>query len=1116
MKRIYTIGLALVLAIGAFAQVNLWRRNGYLSQFDKATLDSITLTMADPYDEYNRYYDEYIDYYGIEYFSNDFYDITDEPAHLSVQAAYDYQKKLYVGLGGSLRVGIGEYTSYSRHSDFGFASVCMFLDSRGQDFIGPDDVYNWFSVWGDPAHWRDTWTPTSTRTTAGLADYQIWNTCYKTIGACNYVIATHTSGSEADQYEVAQAKAMRAFEYMQLAQAYQAAYSDNSLSLPCVPLVTEPLLQYMVLAQPVATVAQVYAQIKKDLDDAISGLQGFVRADKSAINRAVAFGLRARYNLWTHHYEQAASDAEQALLLSGATPLSIAEANQPGFADASAHNVLWANIINEEDAVIQAGDDAIINWVSHMSTLYQQGYSGVVGATRSIASALYNEIPASDVRKGWWLNENLESPLLDAPGYNAAKAAIQSKAENVYVNVKFGTGDGTTSGRAAAAGDWIVMRAEELILLRAEALARAGKNGAAVLKDFMKTYRDPSYDIDAHGLSVADEIWWQRRVELWGEGFAFGDLMRLHKGVVRTTSTNWPDAWAQDVPAGDERFPLALPEKDPKYKVLAVWQNGVNNLYKSYYTTLSNVDSITLGEAREIDDVRIYDFGINKSYSSSGFIFTRSFKEGHMGELSDTLKLRFSRSHNIINPLDVPLIIEADPVFAGTAFPKSISFEGGRDYSYGIAAIDTSFVVNVKELPVGTYQFTIAVPDEYCQGTLPYGSQTFTYQIIVNEPDEWDEAEIRTGIFVDQTVGPAFGIGVNAWYVEFQTVENPDGSWRLRMLNPYASYASGPADADGIYDGNPWTEEGDVDTSKDYNFVLNISPDGEVRFPDLRTYLGIGWGDYTEQCFVDYAAGTGAAGTYGRYEKENGKIVFDAQDNSMLFGTGSEIYSIQANFVFYLSKAAYLADQVEVEEEPVDADVNTYVGNWKLQGRDLFSIAGAEAKVVIATNVDEDGQYYTIAGIHPDVPVVYGVFNEKDHRLNIISTRGTPVEEGGVTYNTTFYPLNSGYSISGSITIDFEPAEDGTLVLSANSDGIGFAVMYENPDDEEDYDIAMAWDQLGFVPSEAAGAPAKIAKRNGKQSIPAREATVKRPAKELVKKNIRLLNSNKEFQKMIK
>jgi hypothetical protein len=51
-------------------------------------------------------------------------------------------------------------------------------------------------------------------------------------------------------------------------------------------------------------------------------------------------------------------------------------------------------------------------------------------------------------------------------------------------------------------------------------------------------------------LSLEDEIWWQRRVELWGEGFAFGDIMRLEKPIVRTNSTNWPAAWGNiDVPA---------------------------------------------------------------------------------------------------------------------------------------------------------------------------------------------------------------------------------------------------------------------------------------------------------------------------------------------------------------------------------------------------------------------------------------------------------------------------------------------------------------------------------------------------------------------------------------
>ena len=450
--------------------------------------------------------------------------------------------------------------------------------------------------------------------------------------------------------------------------------------------------------------------------------------------------------------------------------------------------------------------------------------------------------------------------------------------------------------------------------------------------------------------------------------------------------------------------------------------------------------------------------------------------------LETTVALHRTRNLDKADTVKVT-VVEADPVFV--IDPVFIFAPGDKEVAHKV-----TFAAGQAD---STYTFKLAVPENKVSPYLS-GLNTFEYTVTL---ELWSEP--AWGIFLEQTVGPAFSMGVNAWFVEFQTAENADGSLRFRMLNPYASFKSGDPDEDGVFDGNPWTEEGDVDESQDYNFVLNISPDGEVRFPDLYTYLGIGWGDYTNQCFVDYARGTGAAGTYGRYEKENGKIVFDAQDNSMLFGTGSEIYSIQANFVFYLSKAAYLADQVEVEEEPVDADVNTYVGNWKLQGRDLFTGAGAEAEVVIATNVDEDGQYYTIAGIHPDVPVVYGVFNEEDHRLNIYPSRGNDVEIEGVTYNTTFYPLNSGLSTSTQITIDFEPAEDGTLVLSANSDGIGFAVMYENPDDEEDYDIAMAWDQLGFVPSEAAGAPAKIAKRNAKQSIPARKATVKRPAKKMLK-----------------
>ncbi len=1083
MKRFFTICIAALLAAASFAQVNLWRTDGYLTQFEKATLDSFTISMINPYTVQER---------QIEFYHTP----TGETRDM-----FDLMK------------AYGLVFASTRADDFGQPAACLYIESRGQDFIGAETVYNWFSAWQDPNDWAKT---------NYAACKVVWWTCYTPILAANYVIATRTSGSKDDNYAVAQAKAMRAFEYMQLAQGYQVAYNESSLNLPCVPLVLDTIYSNLILGQEPATVAQVYAQIKTDLDAACTNLEGYVRPSKHVINQAVAYGLRARYNLLVHNYNQAAADAEQALLLSGATPLSIEEANKPGFTDASTHNVLWANIINEEDAVIQAGDEAAINnWVSHMSTLYQQGYTGV-GATRSIASALYNEIPASDVRKGWWLNENLESPLLDAPGYNAAKAAIQSKAENVYVNVKFGTGDGTTSGRAAAAGDWIMMRAEELILLRAEALARAGKDGASVLSNFVKTYRDPNYDINAHGLSVADEIWWQRRVELWGEGFGYFDLMRLRKGITRTNSSNWPSAWQVDLSADDERLPLLSPTKAENYKVLAVWRNGEKDLYNTSYITIDRVDSITLGEARERDEVLISYMTVNKKYHPSSETFTRSFLEGKMGELYDTVMIEFFRTHNVINPITVPLIIEADPVFAGTAFPESISFEGGFLGERGTGYIDTSFVVHLNELPVGTYQFTITIPDEYYYpGTTYSGSQSITYQIIVKEPDEWDEAEIRTGVFVDQTVGPAFGLSAYAWYVKYQVVEQPDGSQKIRIHNPYASVATSQ-DADGIFDGNPWTEEGDVDKSRPFNFDLLVSKEGEVTFPDLRTYLGIGWSDYTEQCFVDYARGRGTAGTYGRFESEKGKIIFDAQDNSMLFGAEGKLYSIQANFLFYLSKDAFMADK----EEPVvvDADITTYEGNWTIKGFDANE--GGEVPVSVSANVtvtsytDEKGQYYAIEGLYPNMPVVYGVFDEETHKFLIQPTQSDPVDIEGTSYVPHLYMFDTNFNLSTSITLDIVPGEGGTLVTDESSAAVGFLVVYVNPADQSDYKFGDGMFDISFEPAnagapvrKAAGIPAKVAKRNGKQSIPAREMIVKRPAKELVKKNIRLLNSNKEFQK---
>ena len=118
---------------------------------------------------------------------------------------------------------------------------------------------------------------------------------------------------------------------------------------------------------------------------------------------------------------------------------------------------------------------------------------------------------------------------------------------------------------------WVVavplMRVEEMILIQAEGLAKSGKEAEAksVLENFVKTYRDPSYDVNGRGLSLADEIWFQRRIELWGEGFFMFDAKRLGKPVVRfhgEGTSNEPTAFAFNIDATDGWLNMRFPQDE--------------------------------------------------------------------------------------------------------------------------------------------------------------------------------------------------------------------------------------------------------------------------------------------------------------------------------------------------------------------------------------------------------------------------------------------------------------------------------------------------------------------------------------------------------------------------
>lgn len=496
--------------------------------------------------------------------------LAQDPSKLKSEVSGMYANMIEYG-------AIAQWYGDVRHYDFGYASTMMMMDASGQDEPSQVSGYNWYNK---PLRFVD-------RTANSETTYFIWNQCYKNIKVANDVLKSVDLENLSDVAKsyVGQAYAMRAFEYFTLIQLYQFTYKGHE-DAAGVPLVTEKTTEAEANNNPRAAVKDVYKQIMDDLNIAIDYLTDS-RSAKSEINRQVAYGLRARVNLVMQNWSDAAADAKKAA--EGYTPLSKEAAAAPGFNDVSASNWIWGNIVDESNDIVQTG---ILNFPAMMCSFTGSGYSPTY-ACRMINSKLWKEIPSTDVRKGWWIDENLNSSIVDSKYvvhqkdedeegnvvkylavYNQTGDEVADITEP-YTNVKFGAYK-NQYGNELNACDIPLMRVEEMILIQAEATAMGGnvEEGKRILENFVRTYRDPSYTCNASTAEgVQDAVWFQRRVELWGEGFSFTDLLRLKKPLDRT-GANYEVSVRFKLPAESPIFLYLIPEDEENHNEALVGNNN--------------------------------------------------------------------------------------------------------------------------------------------------------------------------------------------------------------------------------------------------------------------------------------------------------------------------------------------------------------------------------------------------------------------------------------------------------------------------------------------------------------------------------------------------------------
>lgn len=434
----------------------------------------------------------------------------------------------------------------SRHNDFGYPSIMLFTDSNGEDVISDDNGYNWT---GNNLDYTD-------RVHTSLEGQIIWNDFYSMIFTANSVVGSNDPETEdaTNQFYLAQGLSVRAFSYFGLAQLFQFNYKGNE-SQPCVPIITDENADEVGLVggAPRSTVQEVYDLILSDLNMAIDLLEasGVKRADRRYIDLATAYGLRARVHLVMHKYPEAGSDASSAIAASDAKPTLPTEANKPAFWDINEPNWMWGLIVAETDRVVTSG---IVNWISHMGSL-NYGYANFSGG-RQINKKLFATIPATDARKGWWTNENKKSVNLTPD----QQATMDSYGYKPYTQVKFAPYSNVLK-TSTNANDMPLMRIEEMHLIKAEADGMAGNS--ATLVDFITNYRDPAYTFSSSSpADIQEEVFRHRRIELWGEGLNWYDIMRLNKGVDRR-GAGYPNAsMVFNIPAGSDILLWRIPEAE--------------------------------------------------------------------------------------------------------------------------------------------------------------------------------------------------------------------------------------------------------------------------------------------------------------------------------------------------------------------------------------------------------------------------------------------------------------------------------------------------------------------------------------------------------------------------
>ncbi|MFS4416373.1 RagB/SusD family nutrient uptake outer membrane protein [Maribacter sp. 2307ULW6-5] len=397
--------------------------------------------------------------------------------------------------------------------------------------------------------WRTEMQWNSHTLNTSLTTELLWYHRYNIIAGSNLLINRIAEGDLAASPKLneilGQAHTYRAYAYLSLVQHYARGYLiGNPASDPGVPLLFSSESPFT--SEPRSTVQEIYDQIFIDLNAAIAAFENASArpggtAGKSQLNIDVAYGLLARAALSTGDWQTA---ADAAVMARQDYPIMGEEDWKAGFNTNDLPEVIWgSNVIAAETTFFRS--------YFYLASNTFNG-SQIRNNPKIADRRLVDAIPDTDYRKDVF--------IIDAPNTNSSAANGQGgfgndpnytdeaafNARRAEINATYGITNRfnqhpymhfklkNKNPGSIDPDDVIYMRSSEMYLIEAEAKAMMGDIAGA--QDALRPLgeeRDSAYDVTAFNTqeSLMEHIKFQRRLELWGEGFGYTDHIRWDEGI---------------------------------------------------------------------------------------------------------------------------------------------------------------------------------------------------------------------------------------------------------------------------------------------------------------------------------------------------------------------------------------------------------------------------------------------------------------------------------------------------------------------------------------------------------------------------------------------------------